>query len=256
MKENILKRFNKLFKIEESLENEQNRFVQRINQTVFMEIEWHKTFNIIFRRICYNLGENPDDIISQTFRQLSNDNFIKTIKILLLLYQDFKNYKNLQDKISLQINQALSTTIMDIGIRWRNGMFYPSGAKILDEKLIEDVLDWLDEFQNEKKDFEKALSDYLKKSYGNVVIDCYLVVEGLTRKLLKNKKTLENNKDEILKKLKLSQNWRSIFVNYITYANEFRRHASDARHSINPTEVEAFLYFTGLLVRLIIQIEK
>ena len=254
MNENI--RFNRLFKIKESKKNEQNGFVQRINQTVFSQIEWYPDYKKIFQDVCYSLSENPNDIISQTLRQLSNDNFLKTIKILMILYNYFKNEKDWQDKISLEINKALSCATVDIGIRWKNGMFYPSGAKILDEKLIEDPFDWLNEFPDEKKDFETALSHYISKDnkkLGDVVSNCYLVVEGLARKILNNKKTLDNNKEELFKKLKLSQSWKSLLSNYINYANKFKRHASDERHSINPQEVEAFLYLTGLLTRLIIQ---
>lgn len=145
---------------------------------------------------------------------------------------------------------------MDLGVTWKNGLFYPSGARILDKKLIEDPIDWLSEFPDEKKDFENALSHYMKKNYGDVVSNCYLVIEGLARKILNNKKTLDNNREELLKKLKLSQSWKSLLNNYMNYANEFKRHASDERHSINPQEVEVFLYLTGLLARLIIQSEK
>ncbi len=256
MNENILKRFNRLFKIEGSKKNEQNSFVQRINQTIFKDIEWYQHYEEMFRDVCYRLSKNPDDIMSHKFRQLSNDNFFKTIKILMILYNYFKNEKDLQDKISLEINKALSYATVDIGIRWKNGIFYPSGAKILDEKLIEDPFDWLNEFPDEKKDFETALSHYISKDnkkLGDVVSNCYLVVEGLARKILNNKKTLDNNKELLFKKLKLSQSWKSLLSNYINYANKFKRHASDERHSINPPEVEAFLYITGLLTRLIIQ---
>jgi len=96
----------------------------------------------------------------------------------------------------------------------------------------------------------------MKKIYGDIISNCYLVIEGLARKFLNNKRTLDNIKEELLKKLKLSQSWKSLLNNYMNYANEFKRHASDGRHSINPQEVEAFLYLTGLLARLMIQSEK
>ena len=57
---------------------------------------------------------------------------------------------------------------------------------------------------------------------------------------------------DLLTKLNLSQDWKSILKNFINYANETKRHASDKRHAINPQEAEAFLYMTGLLVRLIV----
>lgn len=80
-----------------------------------------------------------------------------------------------------------------------------------------------------------------------------MVIEGLAREVLQNNRTLDNNKDGLLKKVNLSQTWKSILSNYINYANEYARHASDTQHLIKPQEVEAFLYFTGLLVRLIVE---
>ncbi|MCK4307779.1 hypothetical protein KAW50_06115 [candidate division WOR-3 bacterium] len=274
---NPLKRFNKLFEIKESPEKEQIHFVQRINQTIFNYIqdEYKKLFRDdlrtkyeeIFRDICYYLGENADDRISKFnqvsnrgcphLRSLTNDDFLQTLKVLVLLYdyfwEDKLKDKNQRRQISIEIELAFSSATMDLGVTWKDGMFHPSGAKILDEKLIEDPFDWLDEFPDEKKDFKNALSHYTKKSYGDVISNCYLVVEGLVRKILNNKKTLDNNKEELFGKLEVSQSWKSLLLNYINYANEFKRHASNDRHSINTQEVEAFLYLTGLLVRLIIQ---
>jgi hypothetical protein len=41
--------------------------------------------------------------------------------------------------------------------------------------------------------------------------------------------------------------------NFINYANEFKRHASEKRHAQNPVEVEGFLYMTGVIVRMIVE---
>lgn len=265
----MLNRFNKRFGIEESLGEEQTRFIQRINQTIFKNVQKRYKYEEVFRTVCYWLGENADDRISDrnrynygvktlvpALRTLTNDDFLQTLRILELLYQYFNKEPGRQKEISELVEVALSNATMDLGVTWKDGMFYPSGAKTLDEKLIEDPIDWLDEFPDEKKDFENALSHYMKKNYGDVVSNCYLVIEGLARKILNNKKTLDNNREELLKKLKLSQSWKSLLNNYMNYANEFKRHASDERHSINPQEVEAFLYLTGLLARLMIQSEK
>jgi len=100
-----------------------------------------------------------------------------TLRILELLYRYFNKEPGRQKEMSELGEVALSNATMDLGVTWKDGMFYPSGAKTLDEKLIEDPIDWLDEFPDE-------------------------------------------------------------------------------RHSINPQEVEAFLYLTGLLARLMIQSEK
>ena len=265
----MLERFDKRFGIKESLKEEQTRFVQRINQTIFKNIKKEYGYEKVFRTICYWLGENADDRISNVtsryatglfyipnLRSLTNDNFLETLKILTPLYQYFNKDSQKQGKISKWVEVALSNATIELGVSWKDGMFYPSGAKILDEKLIEDPFDWLNEFPDEKKDFADALSHYIKKNYGDVVSNCYLVVEGLARRILNNQRTLDNNRDELLGKLRLSQSWKSLLNNYTNYANEFKRHASNKRHSINPQEVEAFLYLTGLLARLIIQSEK
>lgn len=264
----MLKRFDKNFRIKESVEEEKIRFVQRINQTIFQNVEKDNSYEKVFRTICYWLGQNADDLMANAnlilvsgysimphLRSLTSDNFLETLRILELLYQFFDDNNKWQEDISSWIEDALSNALLDLGVRWMNGMFYPSGSKILDKKLIEDPLDWLENYPDEKRDFLNALKNYTSKKYDVVVIDCYLVIEGLARRVLKNKKTLENNREELLRKIGLSQEWKSFLSNYINFANEAKRHAGASRHHIKPSEVEALLYFTGLMVRLIIESE-
>lgn len=132
-------------------------------------------------------------------------------------------------------------------------MFYPSGANELDEKLVEEPLEWLADFPDEKPNYHRALVGYTNNRLDEVIGNCYLTIEGLARKFLSNAKTLDNNRDELIAKIGLSQEWKSLLKNFVNYANEFQRHASENRHSIKPAEAEAFLYMTGLLVRLILE---
>ena len=269
---NILKIFNRQFDLSESLEQEKVAFVNRINQTIFSEIEEGYNYGKIFRHLCYWLGINADDRISALnkytysddrmpfLRSLTGDEFAPTLKALILLYQFYDNkneysYEQNLDNIDRWINTALDNANLDLGIRWKQGMFYQSGADILDEKLIEEPLGWIGSFPEVKEDYKKALSGLLKKDYPGVIDHCYLSFEGLVRSLLKNSKTLNNNKQELLKKLELSQQWKSFLDKFTDYANEFKRHASKNRDKIKPQEVEAFLYLTGLLIRLTISLK-
>ena len=77
-------------------------------------------------------------------------------------------------------------------------------------------------------------------------------MEGVTREILGNSKTLDNNKDELLKKIDLSTGWKSILANYVRYAHSCR-HASEERHDIEKREAEAYLYMTGLMIRLLVE---
>ena len=137
--------------------------------------------------------------------------------------------------------------------RWKEGFFYPSGAEELDAALVEEAVTWLKDYPNERKDYAAALQYYTKGTeLSDVIENCYTAVEGGVRQVLGNKKTLDNNKDELLKKLDLSDGWNAILANYITYAHDYR-HASEERHEIKKQEAEAYLYMTGLIIRLVIE---
>lgn len=269
---NILKIFNKQFELNENLEQERQAFVNRINQTIFSEIEEGYNYGKIFRHLCYWFGINADDRISAvnrhiysddrmpSLRSLTGDVFAPTLKVLILLYQFYDNkneynYKQDLDNIDRSISTALDNANLDLGIRWKLGMFYQSGAGVLDEKLIEDPLEWISEFPHVKDDYKKALSCLFKKDYPGVVDHCYLSFEGLVRGKLNNNRTLDKNKQELLKKIDISQQWKSFLDKFTDYANEFKRHASKNRKNIKPQEAEAFLYLTGLLIRLTISIK-
>ena len=107
----------------------------------------------------------------------------------------------------------------------------------------------LDQYPNEKTDLKNALDNYNSKSLYGVVENCYIAVEGISRNLLKNKKTLDNNREDLLRLLQFLKYWDKIFLNYLSYAHEYRRHAGEKRHELKPEEVEGFLYLTCLIIR-------
>ena len=201
----VLKKFNELFGLQTSIEDEQVRFVQRINQTAFSEIEessYYPSYESVYRRICYQLGINAEDrirnanshsytsvsLIIPPLRGLTRDEFQTTLKVLIVLFDILGN--KLRQQLAASIDRALSRATVDIGIKWKDGMFYPSGAQVLDHALLEDPFDWLNEYPSEKSDFSKAIQNYTKKEYDQVVINCYLVVEGLCRQILGNRQRL------------------------------------------------------------------
>jgi hypothetical protein len=260
----MLGRFHKVFGIQDSLETERGRFVERINQTVFPRIEnLSYSYESIFKKVCYLLGTNANDRIAQAnaanyfnpkviphLRSLTQDEFVQTLKVLSLLNDAIESAHE-QEALSAWIQAALSHATLDIGVGWKEGTFYRTGARELDESLVEEPLEWLTDFPNEKANYLKALTAYTSKQMDEVVTNCYLTIEGMARSVLKNQRTLDNNREELLKKLGLSQPWKGLLSNFITYANESARHASENRHDLNPIEIEGFLYMTGLLVRMI-----
>jgi hypothetical protein len=265
----MLGRFNKVFGIQDDLLTEQRRFVERINQTAFPAIEklqYPLSYREIFGLVCYWLGTNANDRISKVnrgnyftttaiippLRSLTLDDFKETTKVLGLLYEAVAKYPGAQQTHSNWIETALDQATVDLGVTWTDGMFYPSGARELDEPLVEETFKWLADFPNEKADYVKAVTAYANKELGEVIISCYVAVEGVARNILGNSKTLDNNREGLMQKLGLSQEWKALLSNFINYANEFKRHASENRHKLNPVEVEGFLYMTGVLLRMMI----
>ena len=69
--------------------------------------------------------------------------------------------------IEKAINYILALSEVDLGIRWckhkRKGLFLSSGAKPLDDKLVNDVLAWLadSKFDTVVRPFRKELAGYM-----------------------------------------------------------------------------------------------
>lgn len=275
----IVKEFNKQFGIPSNSEDEQKRFVNRINQLLFNIIDTEEyvkfRYGELFDVLCVQLGENATDLrrihgrkpevnllsteeaedLAPEIRILTQSDFTRTLLVLCVLYSIFKANKIKVgiDYIEGGISRALANATSDLGVRWKEGLFYPSGTEELDKTLIEDTLVWLDKYPNEKKDYKRALECYQEGTHlGDTVKNCYIALEGISRVILKNGKTLDNNKDALLAHMGLSDGWKSILGAYINYAHDFR-HASEERHTASKAETEAFLYMTGLVMRLLIE---
>jgi len=269
----IRKRFNKIFGLKPVVVVERKQFVERVNHIIFHDIDTGDTdkflYPALFDKVCFELGVNAHDYGKRTFgygiheyclpvsiRTLIGDDFNKTLLVLCILYtylQDSSYHEECHKWLSDQIELVLSRCSCDIGIRWKEGFFYPAGAEELDKPLIEETLTWLNDYPDERKDYQRALECYLKEdSLADVIKNCYLAIEGVTRKVLGNDKTLGSNKEQLLQKIDLSDGWKSILANYIKYAHDFR-HASEQRHEIKKQESEGYIYMTGLIIRLIIE---
>ncbi|MEQ9102009.1 MAG: hypothetical protein RIF36_11460 [Imperialibacter sp.] len=255
-----IKEFDKRFGLRSSIEEEKTRFINRIENKIFDQLikldfdDYHKLFN----SVCFQLGLNASEMIDQNsfmhtsipnFDTLTKKDFIQTLRVLVAIHKAYEDEQAMQSTIDSLVKNAINSSALNIGIRWADGTFYPTGDELLDKELIDTAITLLDKFPDEKTDLKIALDNYQAKSLSGVVENCYLCIEGLGRKILNNKRTLDNNQTELLKLLQFSNYWDKIFLNYLKYAHEYRRHAGENRHKIKPEEVEAFLYLTCLIVR-------
>jgi hypothetical protein len=262
-----LKTFDANFGFSTDLEQERNRFVNRMGSLFdkFKRDLKFDEYNSLFEKVCYELGENYRKILSDysrivrpvtapSLQVLSGIDFNKVLRLIVALYNSYDGNNYVQHHIiSKSVTDALSKSQMDVGVKWVNGSFYPAGEDLLDEQVIEGALKSLHNYPNENKDITIALTNYQSGRLDGVIENCYLAIEGLTRKVLKNDRTLLNNKVELLQLVGSSRYWGKIVSAYIEYANEMRRHASEERHNLKANEVEGFLYLTCLIIRLVIQ---
>lgn len=263
-----LKEFDTLFGVKATIYEEKRKFVNRVENTVFdpfvIDNEYDKQKEI-FESICYQLGENVKEVYSlfshyrtknrvPPLTVFSQKDFVKTQRVLVALHKAL-NTGFAQLVLSLQIIKALELSTLDLGVKWLDGTFYPSGDQLLDKELIEVAAGLLKPFPNEQLDLKNALENHYAKKLAGVVENCYKLMEGISRQLLGNDKTLDHNRDKLLELLNFSPHWNHILFRHVKYAHEYR-HASEERHNLNPAEVEAFLYLTCLMIRALLQINK
>lgn len=226
--------FDKRFGITRSIEEEKIQFVNRIENSIFdslINLEFHE-YEKVFEGVCYELGLNSSDIINENSglrRKIPNlgvisaKDFLATLRVVVAVYNSFSDKPKAQQIIGNYVLSALDKSAINIGLKWVDGTFYPTGDELLDKELIDTAVTLLDNYPNEKIDLKTALENYQAKSLFGVVENCYLCIEGICRKILNNKRTLDHNQTELLKLLQFSNYWDKIFLNYLKYAHEIQK---------------------------------
>ncbi|MGA2823579.1 MAG: hypothetical protein ABSE72_08650 [Bacteroidales bacterium] len=264
------KEFNKNFGISPSVEAERIAFVNRV--IYFLQEFRHRTLNHLeykglFSTICIQFGLNPRKIIDDNspfhnmeeipeLNEVVKEDFLNILKLLVLVRQYYQENAKRLTFLDESIEGLLKLSGTELGISYKSGMFFPKGEELLDHELIEYSLSSLSSYPNEDKDLRNALENYRAGSKYGVIENCYRCIEGLSRQILNNKGTLIDNKIDLIKSSGLSNHWKKILANYIDYGNEYGRHASENRHDFSQFEVEAYLYMTCVLVRLLLIIKN
>lgn len=192
------------------------------------------------------------------------DDFYRCLQAVEAMYQYFgystvlkgKEYKTI---IDVGVNETLLEAEVDLGIEWTNGRFKKKGAKLLDEKLVNESLRWLSDkkYESVLNPFSKGLEHFLHAEnrpelLSDVITDMYEALEALAKIITERDKDLSGNAELFIKKLGVSDSYKRLVKEYISFANEFR-HASKKgveKPKLSIPEVESFMYLTGLFIRL------
>lgn len=93
------------------------------------------------------------------------------------------------------VEEALELSETDLGVSWENGIFLKKGAKLLDERLVNEPLRWLGDpaYRNVLTPFEKGLKHFLEggkepERLADSITDMYEATEALA-KIVTNKPT-------------------------------------------------------------------
>lgn len=138
-------------------------------------------------------------------------------------------------------------------------LFYPSGAELLDEKLVNDPLTWLSDYPKAHANFRGALEKYQKGIHKrNLLDDLRSSLEIFLKEYLDNKKSLENQREELFKYMKekgvskeISAMFWTLLDAYSRYQNEYVKHNDNVKEQ----EIEFMIYTTGNFIRFMITLK-
>lgn len=202
--------------------------------------------------------EIKNDLIYKYFKQESDIKKI-LLGIEVISWMETIDSKNKVNFIN-EIYDIVNYSSIPVELKLINGeiIFYSAGAKLLDESLINDNLDWLSEYPLIYEIFKKGLSNIGVKGEERHVIDnLRLAFELLLKNKLNNTKSIENQKEELGKYLKskgISSEISNLFWIITDYYSKYQNNKIKHSNNANPNEVEFILYLTGTLMRLILTV--
>ena len=142
-----------------------------------------------FKYVAFKLGIRYDG--NNTLEYYAGNEFLQVLRTIEALFEAFqfqRNYANSADRLDKIIKFAVSQSEIDLGIQWRDGLFYPSGARLMDEELVNEPLRWLGDprYNNVLAPFRKALTHYLEanrnpEKLADTITDMYEALEALAK---------------------------------------------------------------------------
>jgi hypothetical protein len=266
---NLFKRFN----IEVDLISAQRIFINKINNYILFFPKFANDSAFAYA-LCNNLGiEYMAGTDIRSYLPSEKESFKEYILYLQIIINMLFNESLLnKDKeyvyLLSKVQSAIEETPIDLGIKLKKykskaAQIRLSGSKLLDEKLVDDVLGLLSDSKRKpiRIAFEKGLNEYLEsiskpEKLKNTFRDMQLSCDETCKLLLKNKQLgfahlfKKNNWEE----LGLNSYQKQIFWVLNEYIDKFAKHKSDA--VITREDTEFVIYLTGMFIRLLLSKNK
>lgn len=166
-------------------------------------------------------------------------------------------------QLALKVAEALKLSGLDVALcKMPEGgyAFCPATEPFLDEKLVFDVLGWLDDYPKAQEQYREALGLLLHGDRTRKAVDCLrLALELFCKQRYRNEKSLENQIPLLGKELAergLSAELRNLYTTLLTYYAKFNNEHVKHDDSANAIEVDFALYLTGGFLRLLLLLDR
>lgn len=269
-----MKKFNKRWDINDS-ENEQQAFEKFRTGVfnIFRDIDSHITkesveeFCLFFgiteewESDMYGSREWGKNVINKLYSASSEIEFFKILEVIFALditttrvhRHDIEYSKGI---LLNKVAQAIDYSGVNLSVsvtKDKEIIFYPKGEEMLDNKVVNNVLSFLDQKSNSH--FIDALKFYNSKNWIKSAESLRRTVEEFLRVRLGNKSGLQQNRLEIGKKLKAdatASQIREIVSQIFGYLDQyFNENSKHNDGDIDEAECEFLIYQVGLLMRYI-----
>lgn len=255
--------FHVRFDIHIDVAEARRRFLNRVNNVVFdafLETDLDtEIYHIVRWRVAMDLGEKYS--VHNDLKDYASKNFLRCLEVIEIAYFVLREEGAEQaEELDGLVQGILDEGEDELGISWQDGAFIRTGARLLDQELINTSLHWLSQpkFKNVYEPFSKGLRHFLSSEKRpellyDVITDMYESIEALSKIVTgRPRKDLSANAELFIKQVNASQPYKALLKDYIIYANDFRHALEEnkARPKLTTHEVESFIYLTGLFIRL------
>ena len=199
---------------------------------------------------------------SPVYKIISEENnFTEFIKCLqTLFWLDLSS--EVKKELYFGFKEDIKFSLLDIQmkrIKKNNVIFYPKGTKLLDEKSVNDVLDWLISYPKVQKSLKSALEKYQNKIYQrNLIDDLRVSLELFFKEILNNNKNLENQEktlSEYLEQKNVPKELKNMFWKLIDYYTKYQNNYAKHGDKVDSLEIEFMIYLTGTFIRFLMILE-
>ena len=257
--------FYKRFDTPIGIEEARRRFVARVCNSIFdnWDLLYSKlpplALNMILRPIASELGIRHNTNFRSIYDFINTDNYFEVLRGVEVIYKKGSD-PGLKFVIDGDMNDnIIAKSELDLGIQWQNGKFIRTGAKLFDEKIVDDLLKWLGGkgYKTVIEPFEQARNHLLESESRpqvllHVITKSYEALEALSL-ILVGKSNLRGNQELFIKKVNGDDFHKKILKEYVEYGNAYRhppKSNASPRPQLSIAKAEFFFYFTGTLIRL------